>query len=122
MELLKLDERPAEFKWKDVTFYFRKRVTVGDKYEIDTAGTVMDGEKISFTPWGFYTTVIRIFVTGWDGVSDGGKAVPYSFETLMNRLPADTTEDLVMKLGFQIAKELGLVTSEPKQEGDLKNV
>jgi len=121
MELLKLGERPAEYKWQDVTFYFRTKVTVGDKYEIDTAGTVVNGDKISFTPWNFYSTLIRLFVNAWDGVTEDGKTVPYSYETLMQRLPAQQSEDVVMKLGVFIAKTNGLVPSKDDQAGQLKN-
>jgi hypothetical protein len=122
MELLKLGERPAEFKWKDVTFFFRTKVTVGDKYEIDTAGTLIAGDKVSFTPWNFYLTITRIFVTGWDGVTEDGKAVPYSHENMLTRLPAQDSEDLIMKLGVHIAQNNGLISSDKKEEDGVKNV
>lgn len=122
MELLKLGERPAEYKWQDVTFFFRTKVTVGDKYEIDTAGTLIAGSKVTFTPWNFYLTIIRVFVTGWEGVTEDGKPVPYSHENMMTRLPSEQSEDLIMKLGVHIAEATGLISTD-KQEGEgIKNV
>ena len=120
MELLKLDDRPAEFVWNDVRIYFRTKVTVGDKFAIDTAGTRIEGDKVEYKPWDFYLTMIRTFVTGWEGVTENGKKVPYSYDALMNRLPSDSGEDLVMKLGLQIAKTNGLIQSTENQEA--KNV
>jgi hypothetical protein len=115
MELLKLDDRPAEFVWNDVRIYFRTKVTVGDKFAIDTAGTHIEGDKVQYKPWDFYLTMIRVFVTGWDGVTEGGNKVAYSYDNLLNRLPSDSSEDLVMKLGLQIAKTNGLIGSENQE-------
>lgn len=123
MELLKLDERPAEFKWKDVTIIYRVNVSAEDKFVVDTAGTHINGEKIEFKPWEFYKTMIRVFVIGWRGVTENGKEIPYSYDTFLKRLPGDLQEDLIMQLGHDIAVKNGFL-NEKKTEGEaaLKNV
>ena len=116
MELLKLDERPAEFKWQDVTFFYRTKVTVGDKFAVDTAGAIISGDKVEFSPWSFYQTMIKVFVTGWKGVTENGKEVAYTYLTMLDRLPSDTVQDLIMKLGLQIAQDTGFLTTKEHEE------
>jgi hypothetical protein len=118
MELLKLDDRPATFVWKDVTFSFRTKVTVGDKYAVDTSGTVMGDDGISFRPWELYSAMIRIFVVGWSGVTENGQSAAYSYDAMMKRLPGDMAEDLVMKLGVHIAKTNGFIPGDTQQKAD----
>ena len=119
MELLKLDERLEEFVWQDVTFYFRTTVSSGDKFNLDTAGSLTEEGKVSFKPMEFYRACIRIFVTGWKGVTEKGKEVPYSFDTFSSRFPADPAgEDLFIKLGLFIAQKNMII---PKEEKALKN-
>lgn len=122
MELLKLDDRPAEFKWGDVTFFFRTRVSLGDRHNVINAGATFEGDRVGFRPWELYSMLIKIFVTGWSGVTENGKEVPYSFDTLINRLPADSQQDVVMKLGLKIAETNGFLAGDAaKQAGALKN-
>jgi len=122
MELLKLDDRPAEYTWDQVTFFFRTKVTVGDKYAVDSAGVVTTGDKITFTSTEFYKAMIRVFVTGWKGVTENGKDAPYSYDTFMNRLPASMADDLVMKLGYEIAKTNGFLKDDKEKVDEQKNV
>ena len=55
---------------------------------------------------------IELFVENWDGVTEDGKAVPYSFDTLMNRLPGDITKDWILKLGVFIMDQLGMIKKD----------
>jgi hypothetical protein len=119
MELLKLDERPAEFKWEDITIFYRKTVTVEDKFTIDTAGATVKNDKIEFGVWDFYKTMIRVFVVGWQGVTQDGNKISYSYDAMM-KLPSTVANDLIMSLGFKIAQDTGFIT-EKKEAGDLKN-
>lgn len=122
MELLKLDDRPAEFKIGDVTIYYRTMVSVGDRHSVINAGTTYEGDRIGFRPWELYSKLIQVFVTGWQGVTENGKPVTYSYDTLMNRLPADMTKDIVTSLGLEIAKKNGFVPDDKtEQVADLKN-
>lgn len=122
MELLKLDDRPAEFKFGEVTFFFRTRVSVGDRHQIINAGASYEGDTVVFKPWELYTKLIRIFVTSWKGVTLDGKEVPYSYDALMTRLPADMTQDVITKLGLAIAEVNGFIPGEStKQVEALKN-
>lgn len=122
MELLKLGESTARYQWQDVTFIYRTKVTTADKFEVDTAGALMRDGKITFTPFEFYRALIRSFVVGWEGVTENGKALPYSYESLL-LLPSDTESDLIMKLGIKIAQDTGFIAEEKvvKAEADLKN-
>lgn len=111
MELIKPKDN-LEFKWRDVTFFYRGDITVGDRYRVLNSGNVMDGDKIMFRPWDLYKTLIETLVVGWTGVTENGKSIPYSFDTLMNKLPADMTTDIVSVLGLEIAKKTGFFSGE----------
>ncbi len=87
MELLQLDKRPAEYQYGDVTILFRPTASVGDKFALDTAGEVTDNGQIKIDAFRFYKDIIRMFVVGWKGVTENGTEVPYSFDTLVDRLP-----------------------------------
>lgn len=122
MELLILDERPAEFKWKDVTFKYRTSVSSEDKFAVDTSGKILKGDKIEFSFWDFYTTMIRVFVVDWNGVTSSGKPVPYSYETFLKKFPGDLQEDLIMLLGAKIAYATGFLQEEKiKEKTKIKN-
>jgi hypothetical protein len=123
MELLKPNDGPAKYEWKDgVVFLYRTKVTTEDKYNVDTAGSLMKDGAIQFNPWDFYRALIRQFVTGWEGVTENGKPVPYSYDAFM-RLPADPGQDIVMKLAIKIGQDTGFFKSveEQKKADDLKN-
>ncbi len=108
MELLKLDERPAEYQYGDVTIFFRPQASNGDKFTLDTAGELNPDGTMKIEGWRFYKDIIRLFVTGWKGVTENGAEVPYSFETLVDRLPTQG-EDLIIKLGIHIADVTGIL-------------
>jgi hypothetical protein len=118
---IKLNSSTEKFKWKDVAFTFRTRVNKYDRWKIDTAGVVYDGNKIQFEVWDFYELMIKLFVTGWEGVTEAGKDVPYSFESLKN-LPDDDGEDIIMNLGKFIAETNGLIGKKVEDKEKLKNV
>ncbi len=44
-------------------------------------------------------------------MTDGGKPVPYSFPALM-ALPADATQDWIIKLGTFIASNTGILAAQ----------
>lgn len=123
MELLKPNEGPARYEWKDgVVFLYRTKVTTEDKYAVDTAGQLMKDGTIQFNPWDFYRSLIKVFVIGWEGVTVDGKPAPYSYDAF-SRLPADPDQDIVMKLAIKIAQDTGFFKSDEqtKKEADLKN-
>lgn len=119
MELLK--EKSTEvYVHEDVKFTIRTNVTVGDKFELDTAGSIADKDEITFKPWEFYKTMLRLFVISWEGVSVDGKPVPWNFDTFMSSFPASGDgSDLVMKLGSFIAEKTGVLrgTGEERKNG-----
>lgn len=123
MELLKLSDSPARYQWKDVVFIYRTKVTTEDKNAVNTAGALMKDGDIVFDPWDFYRALIKAFVTGWEGVTEGGKPVPYSYDAFL-RLPADPDADVIMKLAIAIGRATGLMKTpdEEKAEADAKNV
>lgn len=111
MELLK-DKKTEAFQYgQGVKFIIRTNVTVGDKFEFDTAGTISDGDKISFKPWEMYKTMIRLFVVAWEGVTKEGQPVPWNYEMFMESFPTNEDgSDLVMKLGSFIAEKTGMLS------------
>jgi hypothetical protein len=119
MELLK-DKKTETYEYKDVKFKVRTEITVGDKYELDTAGTITEGDKIVFKPWELYKALIKLFVVSWEGVTRDGKNVTWSYETFMQSFPTDGTgDDLVMKLGGFIAEKTGALrgANEERKNG-----
>ncbi len=122
MELLKLNESPARFPWKDVVFLYRTKVTTEDKFAIDMAGTVMKDGRVEFTVTEFYRTLVKTFVIGWEGVTDGAKPVPYSYDAF-TRLPSDPDQDVLFKLAIKIGQDTGFLTTPEQKtaETELKN-
>lgn len=125
MEIIGPDKRKigtAQFIYKDVVFFYRTNVTVGDQFALNSAGSSYEGDQIKFKTWDFCLQIVKTFVTGWKGVTLNGKEVPYSFDALMNELPAEIGNDLIMVLGMEIAKNAGLLPKEANGEPTLKNV
>jgi len=120
MELLKLDERPAEYKWEDVTFLFRTIMGPGDKFAVDTAGHLMENGKITFKVWELYKALIKTFVVGWKGVTENGKEVPWDYNLFMTRFPVKE-KDVVMLLGEHISETVNIFGLSKETEA-LKNV
>lgn len=98
----------------DVKFFIRAQATVEDKFEVDSTGTWNGQGKFVMSLNLFYRTLVERFVVGWDGVTSGGKAVPYSFAALL-ALPADATQDWVIKLGTFIASNTGILPAAPEE-------
>lgn len=117
MELQKQTEH-LEFKWKDVTFTVRGRGTAEDKFEIDVLYDVDKAGTVKVPRREIYRTLIARFVTGWHGVTEGGKTVPFSLEAL-GRLPVAPQEDVILDLGSFIFNHCGLwpktEETEPKK-------
>jgi hypothetical protein len=67
----------------------------------------------------YWKKMIELFVVDWKGVTEDGKPVPYSYATLLTRLPADAVEDILLKLGSFISEKVGLhgKTDDPKKNG-----
>lgn len=100
MELQKAGES-LPFKWKDITFHIRSKALAGDKHELVTLGE-LDGKGRSVIPQSkLYRKIIERFVISWEGVTEDGKAVPFSVENL-ERLPMDPKEDVFLVLGGHI--------------------
>jgi hypothetical protein len=106
MELVKQQE-PLEFVYKDVTFIIRATATARDKFAVDMCGEFTDG-KFVLDRVAFYHKLIQLFVTGWRGVTQDGKDVPYRYDTMMTLFPADPNLDVFLKLGTFIAAETGI--------------
>lgn len=116
MELLK-EKKTEVFEYQDVKFTIRTNVTVGDKFDFDTSGSIQEGDKITFKPWELYKTMIRLFVISWEGVTKDGEKVLWDFETFMSSFPTDSDgSDLVMKLGNFIADKTGVLRSKQGEE------
>lgn len=104
MELLKQQEN-AEFKIGDITFYIRTQMTVRDKFEMDIIGEYVDGH-FQMKKGALIYKLVELFVVGWNGVTEDSKPVPYSYETLITRLPGDASKDIIIAIGSFIIDRL----------------
>jgi hypothetical protein len=95
----------------DVTFHIRSQATVRDKFTVDVCGEWDNNGKFVLNHKAFYEKLVQLFVESWDGVTTDSKAVPYSFEALMS-LPADPSNDWILKLGTFIASNTGIMASQ----------
>ena len=116
MELLKPKDNLA-FSIGEVTFYFRPQLTVRDKFQLDMIGEYRDG-VFTVTRGAVIEKLVELMVVSWNGVTEDGKPVPYSFKTFIERLPADVSNDWILRLGGHILETVGLI---PKEALDEKN-
>jgi hypothetical protein len=107
MELLK-DKKFETYEHNGVKFTFRTNVTVGDKFEFDTSGTISDGDKISFRPWDLYKALIRIFMVSWEGVTKDGQPIEWNYDVFIDSFPSESGTDLIMNLGKFIGDKTGI--------------
>lgn len=112
MELLKPKDR-LTYSIGDVKFFIRSTMTARDKFRLGIMGEYKNG-VFAVDRGEVFEKVIDLFVEGWEGVTEDGKPVPYSYDTFMNRIPGDTARDWVLKLGVFIIDSLGLA----KDAGD----
>ena len=93
MELEKHDEKPLEFKWKDVTFKIKPRATAADRLAV----AFRDQKTVA----SYSLTLIERMVIDWEGVTLNGQPVPYSFELLSKHLPSTAEDNALIGLaGF----------------------
>lgn len=113
MELVKAKDN-LTYTINDVTFFIRSTATVKDKFDLDSAGEWKNG-GYTMNVKTYWMKLIELFVVDWKGVTENGKAVPYSMEALL-RLPADGSQDWLLKLGSYIANETGVLPVEKVAE------
>lgn len=116
MELLKPKDN-LTFSIGDVKFFIRPQMTVRDKLELDMLGDYDNG-VFQVKKGDIIAKLVELFVVGWDGVTEDGKPVPYSYRTFAERLPADMARDWMLNLGTFIFEQLGLGKTE---QGAVKN-
>lgn len=97
MELIK--QEIARFKHKDVTFLIRTQAVQADTFAMKQTDTgrivVKNGKAIreaDIVAWG--KLLVRIFVVGWEGVTQDGKPAAYSYDTLESSFPAELGDAL----------------------------
>lgn len=117
MELSRAKE-PLKFKYRDVTFLVKPHAVEADRLEIWASGKADDG-KIVAPRAEFVKALIRCFVIGWEGVTQDGKPVPYSFETFVNLFPKQPKDEtpVFLALGNFIYEK----TDIAEQDIDAKN-
>lgn len=120
MELLKTPttEQLLKFTWNDVTFLVKPRAGAMDKFELDTRGDLAADGTVTMSRTIFYRVLVERFVVGWEGVTEDGRPVPYSFARI-ERLPALPDDDLIFKLGAYIATQTN-VLAEPQAAAEAK--
>lgn len=115
MEIQKAGESVV-FKWKDITFHIRPKALAGDKHELVTLGELDEKGQSRIPQNRLYRKLIERFVTSWEGVTEGGKAVPFSLQNL-ERLPVDREEDVLLVLGGHIMAVCFPREDESKKKG-----
>lgn len=114
MELLKLEDN-LTYQLGDVTFYFRGQMTADDKYELDMIGEWKNG-TFEINRTAYFKKVVELFVTGWKGVTENGKDVPYSFHTLITRLPGHMADDWLLRLSSEITTKVGIFAATDERK------
>ena len=122
MELVEKKEN-LEFKWEDVTFHIRQTFTAHDRFAITTTphkenrdgGFVFDTET-------FYATLIQLFVVDWEGVTQNGFKVQYSFARLKDFPASKDQGDVFLALGGFIRDKVLIPNTEKVEEIKKKSV
>ena len=107
MELKKSDEKALEFKHGDVTFLVKPKATAMDRLQV----------VMAHTPEDMLTRAIKQMVIGWQGVTDGGKDAPYTYESLSSIPEPIPNDSVMMKLGYFVMEKTDVIGSkevEPK--------
>ena len=90
MELKKNDESLLEFKWQDVVFKIKRTANSGDRLAV-----ALRDQKTLAT---YSLTLVERFVVDWEGVTQEGKPVPYSFKLLSESLPSTVEDNALLAL------------------------
>jgi|WetSurMetagenome_2_1015567.scaffolds.fasta_scaffold956070_1 hypothetical protein len=115
MELLKSQDN-LTFEYEDVKFFVRPSASVKDRFEVDMVGDWKDG-KFEMKKTAYFLKLVELFVVGWSGVTQDGKEVAYSYETLLNSFP-NVKNDLILTLGAFIASKVGILPESEPKKGD----
>lgn len=83
MEIRKSKAETVEFKYEDVVFFIKPHATEEDRMIVNLSGA-REGDRVVFSRSEYCKTIIKCMVTGWKGVTEDGKEVPYSFDLLSN--------------------------------------
>jgi len=97
MEIKRQNSKPLECKYEDVTFFVKPVASEEDRMVVALSG-LSDGAMVRFSKPDYCKTVIQCMVTGWKGVTEGGKAVPYSFDLLAD-FPRVEGKNVYLELG-----------------------
>ena len=88
MELMSNRAETTTWGWGDITFMIRTTVTAMDEFTIMNLPTEQHSDKkFYYKREEFFKKLIERFVLDWQGVTDNGRVIPYSFEVL-ELLPA----------------------------------
>ena len=90
MEIQKHEEKPLEFKWRDVIFKVKPRANSGDRLAV-----FMRDQR---TTAGYSLTLVERMVVDWEGVTQDGKPVPYSFQLLAEHMPSTMQDNALVAL------------------------
>jgi len=97
MEIKRLNSKPLEFKYEDATFFVKPVATEEDRMVVSLSG-LSDGGSVRFSKPDYCKAIIGCMVTGWKGVTEGGKEVPYSFD-LLSDFPHVEGKNVYLELG-----------------------
>ncbi len=97
MEIKRQNSKPLEFKYEDVTFFVKPVASEEDRMIVALSG-LSDGAHVRFSKPEYCRTVIQCMVSGWQGVTEDGKPVPYSFDLLAD-FPRVDGKNVYLELG-----------------------
>lgn len=103
MEIRKHKSDPLEFKYEDVVFFIKPHASEEDRMVVNLSG-VREGDRVVFSRAEYCKTIIKCMVTGWKGVTEDGKEVPYSFD-LLSDFPRVNDHNVYIDLGSFIIEK-----------------
>ena len=95
-----------------MTFHYRSNLKARDKTELDLLGEMKNG-RWTMDRSAYVKKIIELFVTNWEGVTEDGKPVVYSYDVFMDRFPSGHggAVDLLVELSSAIGTSVGLFGS-----------
>ena len=108
MELVK--DTPARFEHSDLVLLVKTKASVGDKMAVEQLlANIRNARTIDNLPK-TGKELVRLFVVGWEGVTQDGKPVPFQYDLLYSGLPAALADTLMPALYKFIQANVDILT------------
>ena len=97
MELLK-QEKPLEFVHKGVKFFIKPHASEHDRFMALMVGDMKADGSVIMRRSDFNETILRSFILGWEGVTENGKPISYSWEKFVMGWPKESGAGVFVEL------------------------